>query len=69
MYTVHLVISFSTLARVATRVYREIGLPELLLYILANFHLRGGEEKEEKEKEKKEREKKEKKEKRRFSQC
>lgn len=36
---------------------------------MANFHLRGGEEKEEKEKEKKEREKKEKKEKRRFSQC
>ena len=36
--------------------------------IRANFHLRGGEEKEEKEKEKKERKKKEKKEKRRFSQ-
>ena len=40
-----------------------------ILDILANFHLRGGEEKEEKEKEKKERKKKEKKEKRRFSQC
>ena len=39
------------------------------LHIMANFHLRGPEEKEEKEKEKKEREKKEKKEKRRFSQC
>ena len=37
-------------------------------HISANFHLRGGEEKEEKEKEKKERKKKEKKEKRRFSQ-
>ena len=40
----------------------------LHLFIGANFHLRGGEEKEEKEKEKKERKKKEKKEKRRFSQ-
>ena len=40
-----------------------------ILSTVANFHLRGGEEKEEKEKEKKERKKKEKKEKRRFSQC